>query len=820
MTPGTDFDDARKQPSAEPVVATGLVPTSVGQEGLWFVDRLDGGSTQYSMVFAYRLRGDLVVPALESAIHQVVARHGALRTTFVESPDGKPLQRIADELLVQLTVEEAPAGDDAVQQWLAEEEDRGFDLATGPLFRAGLLRLAQRDHVLALAVHHAVFDGSSLDVLMDELREFYAAAVGDRAAEVEPSVAQYADFAVSEREWLESAECQEQLEFWRRTLDGAEPLNLPTDRPRSAVPSSAGDAVRFTVAEEVTAGLDGLLVKERVTPFMFLLAVHHLVLARATGQQDVVVGSPMANRRELPLRDAVGYFVNMVALRVDSAGDRTFRDLLRRVQDVLLDAYENQEYPFAQLMAHLGGRDGARSGLFETVFTWEYGSSDQDEWPGLEVGSVETVGTTAKFDLMVSMVSVGGGFEGEISFRTTLFDRLTIESLAEDFATVLALVVADPDVELGELLPPGGAESNGPGGQESPGRTDDLIEVRVMPDRPALPGQGLGRPGSGRSPRNAREEVLCGLFAEVLGLEAVGIDDGFFDLGGHSLLAGRLASRVRAVLGVELAIHLLFESPTVAGLAPQLEDGTTDSLAALLPLRAEGARAPVFFLPPIGGLSWSYARFLPYIPKGHPVYGLQATTFAGDADRPKSVRELAETYLELIRGVCPEGRPYSLMGWSFGGVVAQEIAVLSEASGSEVRNLVLLDAVPAVRRASADSGDLSEETLEAIVESIHGSGGGASGELTESVFRELSEVATHFLHLLWDHDSREFGGRAVSFETEETRPERDQVGVGWADLAGRGVETHQLVCTHEDVMTASVVRQTGPVIAETMKATG
>lgn len=798
MTPVTYFDDARMQPSA--VAAKGLVPTSVGQEGLWFVDRLDGGSTQYSMVFAYRFRGDLVVPALERAVNQVVARHGVLRTTFVESDDGKPLQKIADELLVHVAVEDVPGGDGALRQRLAKEEDHGFDLEAGPLFRAGLLRLDRRDHVLVLAAHHAVFDGYSLDVLMDELREFYAAAVSDRVAAVKPSVTQYADFATSEREWLETAECQEQLEFWRRTLDGAKPLNLPTDRPRSADASVAGDTVRFEVAEEVTAGLDGLLTKERVTPFMFLTAVHHLVLARATGQQDIVVGTPMANRHELPLREAIGYFVNMVALRVDSAGDRSFRDLLRRVQGASLDAYENQDYPFAQLVAHLGaGRDGGRSGLFETVFTLEYGSSDPDGWPGLDVESVETREATAKFDMMVSIVSTGSGFEGEISFRTALFDRSTIESLAEDFATVLALLVADPDVELGELLSPCAAEPNGPGVQESPGRT--------------------AGPGSGRTPRNAREEVLCGLFAEVLGLEAVGIDDGFFDLGGHSLLAGRLASRVRAVLGVELAIHLLFESPTVAGLAPRLENGVTDSLAALLPLRAEGGRAPVFFLPPIGGLSWSYARFLPYIPKGHPVYGLQATDFAGDADRPKSIRELAETYLELIRGACPQGRPYSLMGWSFGGVVAQEIAVLSEASGREVHNLVLLDAVPAVRRASTESGDLSEETLEAIVESIHGSGGGASAELTESVFRELSEAAAHFLHILQDHQSREFGGRAVSFETEETRPERDEVGVGWADLVGRGVETHRLVCTHEEVMSASVVRQTGPVVAEAMKAT-
>ncbi|WP_216214823.1 condensation domain-containing protein [Amycolatopsis aidingensis] len=800
MTPSADLDDAGKQRSAVRGAPRGLAPTSVGQEGLWFVDRLDGESTQYSMVFAFRFRGDLVVSALEHALNQVVARHGALRTTFEES-EGRPLQKIADELLVRLAVEDVPAEDSALRQRLVREEEHGFDLEAGPLFRAGLLRLAERHHVLVLAAHHAVFDGHSLDVLMGEVREFYAAAVGNRVPEVEPSVAQYADFAVSEREWLETEDSREQLEFWRHTLAGAEPLDLPTDRPRSAVSSVAGDTVRFDVTGEAIAGLDDLLADERVTPFMFLLAVHHLVLARATGQRDTVVGSPMANRRELMLRKAVGYFVNMVPLRVDSTGDRTFRDLLRRVRGVSLDAYENQDYPFAQLVARLGsGRHGRRSSLFETVLAFEYDSPDRDEWPGLQVEPVDTEVDTAKFDATFSVFWTGRGFEGEITFRTALFDRSTIESLAGDFGMIMARVVADPDMELAEL-PPGLARRSG--------RTGDQVEIRGTADH---------QPGSGRSPRNAREEVLCGLFAEVLGVNGVGIDDGFFDLGGHSLLAGRLASRVRSVLGVELAIQWLFESPTVAGLAGRLDDGASDSLAALLPLRAEGNLTPVFFLPPIGGLSWCYARFLPYIPKGHPVYGLQATRFAGDADRPKSFGELAGTYLELIREVCPDGR-CSLLGWSFGGVVAQEIAVLLEKSGGDVRNLVLLDAVPAVRKTSVNSGDLSDELIEAIKESIRGSGGGASDELTDSLFGELSEIAEHCLRIGQGHHSRVFGGSAVSFETEDSRPERDKVGVGWADLVARGVETHRLLCTHEEVMDAAVVRRTGPIVAEAMKKT-
>ncbi|MGW3949483.1 condensation domain-containing protein [Streptomyces sp. NPDC004752] len=813
MTSGADVDHhARTRPQGAPVAPTGLVPTSVGQEGLWFVDQLEGGSPQYSMVFAFRFRGELAVPALEWAMNQVVARHGALRTTFVDA-EGKPLQRIADELPVRWDIEDV-SGNDALRQRLLRAEEHVFDLETGPLFRSGLLRLAAREHVLLLVVHHAVFDGQSLDVLMDELREFYTAAVDDRAPAVEPSVAQYADFAVAERRWLRTGGCREQLDYWRRTLDGAEPLRLPADRPRPAATSVAGDVVLFEVDQEATAGLERLLAEERATPYMFLLAVHHLAFARLAGQRDGVVGSPMANRHEAGMREAIGYFVNMVPLRIDSRGARSFRDLLRRVRGVSLDAYENQDYPFAQLVAQLGsGRGGRRTELFETALAWEYGSSDPDGWPGVEVEPVDTGAGTAKFDVMFSLYSAGRGFEGEISYRTAVFDRSTVKSLAEDFVATLGRAVAHPDMELDELLRRSGERPDGPDVLAAEDRTDG--STPGLPDRPASTAPGTDRPVPGRPPRNAREEVLCGLFAEVLEVEGVGIDDDFFDLGGHSLLAGRLASRVRSVLGVELAMQRLFESPTVAGLVGRLDDGTLDSLAALLPLRAEGNLAPVFLLPPIGGLSWSYARFLPYLPKGSPVYGLQATQFAGEAARPASVRELAETYLEQIRSVCPQGR-YSLMGWSFGGVVAQEIAVMSEAAGINVRNLVLLDAVPAVHRPKV-SQELSEEELEAITESIHGSGGGASGELTESVFRELSAVAEHCLGLLRCHRSRVYGGSAVSFETEETGPERDRVGVRWGDLAGRGVETHLLDCRHEEVMDAAVVRRTGPVIAEAMK---
>ncbi|GAB2727737.1 condensation domain-containing protein [Kitasatospora kifunensis] len=434
------------------MVLAGLVAASVGQEALWFIDQLNGGSPQYSMVFAFRFRGDLNVPALEWGLNQVIARHGVLRTTFVDV-NGRPQQKISDELVVKLSPEVVQDGDEAVQRRLRQEGDRSFDLQAGPLFRAGLLRPADRDHVLVLTAHHVIFDGHSLDLLMDELREFYTAAVDGGTAAVEPTVGQYADFAAAEREWLNSAECKAQLNFWRRTLDGVKPLELPTARQRSEASAVAGGTIMFKVPGEDVSDLGGLLKAMRVTPFMFMLAVYHVTLARMSGQRDIVVGSPMANRNELALLRSIGYFVNTVALRIDSADDRTFRDVLNRVRGVSLDAYENKDYPFAQLAAQLGPRrSGKQSSLFEVVFSFETVAMDTDTWPGLEVEPIDTDEGTSKFDMIFSILSVGGCFEGSIVFSTALFDQRAMESLAADFVTTLRQVVKNPDTELSELL--------------------------------------------------------------------------------------------------------------------------------------------------------------------------------------------------------------------------------------------------------------------------------------------------------------------------------------------------------------------------------
>ncbi|MCT2588283.1 condensation domain-containing protein [Actinophytocola gossypii] len=919
-----------------------MAPVSVGQEALWFIEQVTPDTSQYLMTFPFRMVGVLDVAALERALDRLVARHGALRTSFVEQDD-QVFQVVHDDVRVPLIVEDVAGGESGIRQRLTRETGRGFDLAAAPLFRATLLRCGEREQVLVLATHHIVFDGGSLEIVVDELAEFYADEVGGaRAAEKEPT-GEYTRFAIDERAWLDQEESREQLDFWRATLAGAPQLTLPTDRPRSLGSSVAGGDARFTIGQREFEAVRSLLAQERLTPFMFAHALHHLAVAYLTGQRDIVVGSPVSNRPDT-MRDTVGYFVNMMPLRVDSSGDRTFRDLLRRVRGALLDAYENQGYPYAHLVSALATSEhGMRPDLFDTVLGVEYEASGTARWHGLGVTHLETDTSTTKFDLGVSVVWGERGFETDVAFRTALFDRSTIASFVEIYRSLAESAITHPDVELASLLPAGTAGSGGeqrvrrlvdrgdapaprrdeddavPGGPapespvpgrepknsrekilaqlfaevldretvgvddnffdlgghsllilrlvsrvraalglefkiktlfESPTvaglaerlgstvpdaparshgdapsvRNERRIPVRRLVDRGSAPRSGADEPvpsgpapespAPGRAPKNSREEILAQLFAEVLGEETVGVDDNFFDLGGSSLLLGRLASRVRAVLGLDVAIQWLFESPTVADIADRLGSAMPDSLAPLLPLRAGGDLDPVFFLPPIGGLSWAYARFLPFVPKGRPVHGLQATRPTSDADRPATLRQVAESYLDLIAD--RTDRPLSLVGWSFGGVVAQEIAVLAQESGRAVHKLVLLDAVPAVPRTDRTDEPISPEDLEAITASIHGSVGSETGELTESLFDELLSTATHNLRLMTAHQSRHFTGHTISFETDETGPLRHRAGTTWADLSTGGATTHRLTCPHADVMDTPTVRHTGPIIADAL----
>ncbi|HEU4559345.1 MAG TPA: amino acid adenylation domain-containing protein, partial [Longimicrobium sp.] len=444
-------------PPVVPVERTGALPLSFAQERLWFIDRLEPGSTAYSLPGAWRLEGALDEAALERSLGEIVRRHEALRTVFAEV-DGMPVQVMAPFGGFVVPVEDLSGLSDAereaaVRRRAGEEAGRPFDLAAGPLFRAALLRLGAEDHVLLLSMHHIVSDGWSMGVLFQELSALYEAYRKGGESPLPELPVQYADYAVWQREQLEGEVLDRQLSYWRERLAGApELLELPTDHPRPPVQTYRGAAVPVELSRELLERLQALGRTEGATLYMTLLGAFQVLLSRYGAGDDVVVGSPIAGRTRGEVEGLIGFFVNTLVLRTDVSGDPSFREVLGRVREVTLGAYEHQEVPFERLVAELQPeRSLSHSPLFQVSFTMD---ADQGAGGGLAGLSIQGAGTevgVAKLDLALLLTTTPQGLQGGLIYSTDLFEPGTVERMARHLERVLEQAAADASVRLSQL---------------------------------------------------------------------------------------------------------------------------------------------------------------------------------------------------------------------------------------------------------------------------------------------------------------------------------------------------------------------------------
>ncbi|HYQ59439.1 MAG TPA: condensation domain-containing protein, partial [Desulfatiglandales bacterium] len=320
------------------------IPLAFAQERLWFLDQLEAGSSAYNIPLALRMTGHLNVAALEKSLGEIVKRHEALRTTFVIEND-QPVQRVAPVgaftlAVVDLTGMAESRREANAQQSLSEEASRPFDLARGPLFRAVLMRLAQDEHILLVTMHHIVSDGWSMGILYRELSVLYESFLQGRPSPLPELPIQYADFSVWQRQWFQGDVLERQLSYWRKQLGRNLPVQeLPSDHMRPVIKTERGSTASFRLSRELTESLRALSLTKGATLFMAVLAAFKVLLSRYTGQDDVVVGSPIANRNREEVEGLIGFFVNTLVLRSDLSGNPTFRELLKRVRGTCLDAY-------------------------------------------------------------------------------------------------------------------------------------------------------------------------------------------------------------------------------------------------------------------------------------------------------------------------------------------------------------------------------------------------------------------------------------------------------------------------------------------------
>ncbi|HVS00394.1 MAG TPA: amino acid adenylation domain-containing protein [Thermoanaerobaculia bacterium] len=449
------------RPEAPPLVPAPPAPfrpLSSAQRRLWFLHRFQGGSGVYNMPTLLRVRGPLCRPALAAALAEVTRRHEALRTVFT-SVDGEPVQVVLPFTppalpVIDLSVLPETERRAEADRLAAAEVQTPFELEEGPLSRTVLFALGTEEHALLVNAHHIVTDGWSVGVLVREVAALYEASAAGRPSPLPELPVQYGDFAVWQRTWLNGAVLEAQLDHWRQRLAGAPVvLDLPTDRPRPPVQTFRGAVEPLLLSRELARGLEQAGRAQGATLFMTLLAGFQTLLGRVSGQDDLLVGSPVANRNRAETEDLIGFFVNTLVLRTGLAGDPTFAELLGRVRAVSLAAYAHQDVPFERLVEALAPeRDLSRTPLFQVVFGLHNAPMPQMELaPGLELTLEEPHTGTSKFDLSLMLEESRDGLAGTIEYSTDLFDAATVRRLARSFQVLLEAAAADPATRLSDL---------------------------------------------------------------------------------------------------------------------------------------------------------------------------------------------------------------------------------------------------------------------------------------------------------------------------------------------------------------------------------
>ncbi|AVH69219.1 non-ribosomal peptide synthetase [Nostoc sp. 'Lobaria pulmonaria (5183) cyanobiont'] len=441
----------------EPIVRSPQLPLSFAQQRLWFLAQLEPDSSFYNIPAAVRLKGELNIKALQQSLNEILRRHEALRTNF-QTVEGQAIAVISEVKPLRLPtidISELPLAQQEVEirQQAAQEAQQPFDISSDYLLRVKLLRLDEQEHIVLLTMHHIASDGWSVGVLVQELATLYPSFCNHQPSPLPELPIQYVDFAAWQRQWLEAEVLQSQISYWRQQLEDApKVLELPTDYLRPAIGTFRGATYSFELSYELSVALNKLSQQQGSTLFMTLLAAFQTLLWRYTGQEDIVVGSPIANRNRAEIEGLIGFFVNTLVLRTNLTGNPSFEELLKRVREVALGAYAHQDLPFELLVEQLQPqRDLSHTPLFQVMFVLQNAPMSALELPDLTLSPVESDSNTAKFDLTLYMSETESGLVGNLEYNTDLFAENSIQRMAAHLQTLLSGIVTNPQASLSEL---------------------------------------------------------------------------------------------------------------------------------------------------------------------------------------------------------------------------------------------------------------------------------------------------------------------------------------------------------------------------------
>ena len=436
---------------------SGPLPLSLAQQRLWFLNQLDPDSSVYNIGAALRMKGHIHVPALERTLQEIVQRHEDLRTNFVQI-NGMPQTVIRDgrdwrlqKIDVRHLADEGPGSE--LRMYAAQLIREVFDIGRESLFRVHLLTAAPENHVLLITMHHLISDGWSMGVLGQEFAELYSAYAAGREPSLAPLSIQYVDFAAWQRKWLESGELDRQLPYWKKQLAGSPPvLGFPADHRRPKTETFRGCRSKLVIPQQLVSAVEQLSQRHGVTLFMTLLAAFKVLLARYSGQDDIVVGSPSANRSRAELNQLIGFFVNNLVLRTDLSGNPSFATLLGRIREVTLRSYEHQDVPFDVLVHALNPeRSLDHSPMFQIMFILQNYPLDELDLAGIVTTPLELEVDTARFDLTVEVYPRRGELWAFFDYNSDLYDAETIGRIQQHYVTILSAVCADPNQNIASI---------------------------------------------------------------------------------------------------------------------------------------------------------------------------------------------------------------------------------------------------------------------------------------------------------------------------------------------------------------------------------
>jgi amino acid adenylation domain-containing protein len=444
-------------PPIQPVSRDGKLPVSFSQQRLWFLEQLEPNNPAYNIPTALNLTGSLNMVALQKSLDEITHRHESLRTTFI-AEEGRPIQVVAPPQPVPLRIIDLQGLPEVEREKQAnnlaiEEAQRPFNLESGPLFRASLVRLEKTKHLLLLTLHHIISDGWSTNILIREMAALYRAFVAGKPSPLPELPIQYPDFTVWQHSWLRGEALAAQWAYWKRQIGSSPPVvQLPTDRQRPAIQTFRGAVHSFELQAELSQSIKKLGRQGGVTLFMLLLAAFNTLLYRYTGQKDLLVGSPIANRKQREIEELIGFFANTLILRTKLTDNMTFRELLQQTREVALEAYAHQDLPFEMLVEELQPeRDLSRQPIFQIMFVFQNAPLPPITLPGLISSPRLVENKTAKFDLLLSMLATEESLVGSFEYNVDLFDEDTVARMARHFQTLLESIIAHPERPISKL---------------------------------------------------------------------------------------------------------------------------------------------------------------------------------------------------------------------------------------------------------------------------------------------------------------------------------------------------------------------------------